>query len=121
MPGKYEAPRKRGGGKILWILLALALVLALGFAAWKLVSRPAGEDPQAPPPATASGTTQPPPVTTEPPTQTTLPEPEHVVATAVISAQGDLLMHGPIFDSASAAKQSDGTYDFSSVFRYIGE
>ena len=121
MPGKYEAPRKRVGGKILWILLALALVLALAFAAWKLVSRPAGDDTKPAPPATASGTTQTPPVTTDPPTETTLPEPEHVVATATIRAQGDLLMHGPIFDSASAAKQSDGTYDFSSVFRYIGE
>ena len=30
-------------------------------------------------------------------------------------------MHGPIFDSLSAAKQADGTYDFSSVFRYIGD
>ncbi|MDY3225408.1 MAG: CapA family protein [Candidatus Faecousia sp.] len=52
--------------------------------------------------------------TTEPPT-TTAPEPEHVVATATIGAQGDLLMHKPVFDSC---RKSDGSYDFSSIFQY---
>ena len=121
MRGKYEAPKKRRGGSFLRILLSLALILALAFAAWKLLpgllSEPAPDQPSVP----TSGTTQAPTETTEPPTETTLPEPEHVVATASISAQGDLLMHGPIFDSRSAAKQDDGTYDFSSVFRYIGD
>ena len=121
MRGKFEAPKKRRGGSLLWILLVLVLILALAFAAWKLLpgflSEPAPTQPSVP----TAGTTEAPTETTEPPTETTLPEPEHVVATASISAQGDLLMHGPIFDSASAAKQADGTYDFSSVFRYIGD
>ena len=121
MRGKFEAPKKRGNGKILWILLALVLILGLAFGAWKLLpgflSEPAPTQPSVPTP----GTTEAPTETTEPPTETTLPEPEHVVATASISAMGDLLMHGPIFDSLSAAKQADGTYDFSSVFRYIGD
>ena len=121
MRGKFEAPKKRRGGSLLWILLALVLILGLAFGAWKLLpgflSEPAPTQPSAP----TAGTTQAPTETTEPPTETTLPEPEHVVATASISAMGDLLMHGPIFDSLSAAKQADGTYDFSSVFRYIGE
>lgn len=54
---------------------------------------------------------------TEPP-ETTLPEPEHVVSTATVGAMGDLLMHMPVVDTA---KQSDGSYDFESVFRYLTE
>ena len=53
---------------------------------------------------------------TSAPTETTLPEPEHVVATATISSQGDLLMHGGIIRSGA---QTDGSYDFESVFRYV--
>lgn len=59
------------------------------------------------------------PPTTEPPTEppTTLPpEPEHVVSRATIGTVGDLLMHKPVFDSCY---QSDGTYNFESIFRYI--
>ena len=60
--------------------------------------------------------------TTEP-TETTLPEPEHVVATASIAAQGDLLMHMPIFDDLtkynSAVQQADGSYDFTCVFEHL--
>lgn len=53
--------------------------------------------------------------TTAPP-ETTLPEPEHVVATASIATQGDLLMHkGVILTGA----QTNGTYDFESIFRYV--
>ena len=52
--------------------------------------------------------------TTVPPT-TEAPEVEHVVATATIGAVGDLLMHKPVFDTC---RKSDGSYDFSSIFRY---
>lgn len=55
---------------------------------------------------------------TSAPTETTLPEPEHVVATASIASQGDLLMHGGIIRSGA---QPDGSYDFESVFRYVKE
>ena len=61
-------------------------------------------------------TTQPTePPTTEPPT-TLPPEPEHVVSTATIGTVGDLLMHKPVFESC---RQSDGSYDFESIFRYF--
>lgn len=64
-------------------------------------------------------------VTTEPPTETTMPEPEHVVSTASIGTMGDLLMHKPIFDDHTkynaAVQQMDGSYDFSSVFQYLSE
>ena len=52
---------------------------------------------------------------TEAPT-TEAPETEQVIATATVGAMGDLLMHKPVFDTA---RQSDGSYDFSSIFRYI--
>ena len=67
-------------------------------------------------------------VPTEPieiPTETTLPEPEHVVSTATIGAMGDLLMHKPIFDDLTeynaAVQRPDGSYDFTSVFQYLSE
>ena len=55
------------------------------------------------------------PTETTAPPETTLPEPEHVVATASIASQGDLLMHGGVIRSGA---QTDGSYDFESVFRY---
>ena len=57
------------------------------------------------------------------PEQTTAPTdpPNPVVSAATVSAQGDLLMHKPIFDSTSACYQGEGSYDFSSVFRYLGD
>ncbi len=58
---------------------------------------------------------------TEAPTEPTMPEPEKVIATATISAQGDLLMHKPIFETNSVVWQKDGTYDFSPVFKYLLE
>ena len=56
---------------------------------------------------------------TEAPTETTVPEPEKVIATATISAQGDLLMHKPLFDDRSVIRQKDGSYDFSYIFKYL--
>lgn len=53
------------------------------------------------------------PETTVPPT-TEAPEPEHVVATASISTQGDLLMHKPVFASC----QEGSGYDFTRIFKY---
>lgn len=66
---------------------------------------------QASPPETA-------PTQTE--EETTQPEetkgPDEPVSTATILATGDLLMHKKVIDSG---KQEDGSYDFSSIFRYI--
>lgn len=57
------------------------------------------------------------------PTETTQPQPDHVVSTATIGAMGDLLMHMTIFDDLTKynaeVQQSDGSYDFESVFRYL--
>ena len=49
------------------------------------------------------------------PEETTLPKPQ-VVSTATISAQGDILMHKPVIQTGA---QKDGSYDFSSIFRYL--
>ena len=57
------------------------------------------------------------PTETEPP-ETTMPEPEHVVATATITSTGDILMHMPVVDTG---RQSDGSYNFESIFRYVKE
>ena len=54
--------------------------------------------------------------TTEETTEPTLPDPEHVVSTATIMSTGDILMHMPVVDTG---RQSDGSYDFSSIFRYV--
>ncbi len=51
---------------------------------------------------------------------TSVPEP--IILTASIGAMGDLLMHKPIFDDQTynaAVQQSDGTYNFASIFQYI--
>lgn len=46
----------------------------------------------------------------------TEPEAYRPVSTATILSTGDLLMHKKVINSG---KQSDGTYDFESIFRYI--
>ena len=56
---------------------------------------------------------------TIPTTEETEPQPETVIATASISAQGDLLMHKFLFDANSYCRQADGSYDFSSIFQYL--
>ena len=53
---------------------------------------------------------------TEETTEPTLPDPEHVVSTATIAATGDILMHMPVVNTGL---QTDGSYDFSSIFRYL--
>ena len=117
MAGKYEAPRRRRGP--IPILLLLLLPAALLLAALLLL-RP---DPQLPqPPQTIPPTVQTQPSTeavafleTTVPSETTLPLLE-LTASATISAQGDLLMHEPVI---SSCRQSDGSYDFSYLFRYL--
>ena len=118
---------KRIGGLALFVctLLILALIGATCFVVWKcidMVNQPPeqlqnGSQTIELPTEPAGETTAPAPTTepTVPPTTLPPPEPEKVVATATISAQGDLLMHSPVFNSA---KQSDGSYNFESIFRY---
>ena len=106
------------GLKVLLILLMLVFIaatafvikLALDLPGKQVEKRPMGETMALPTPTDAA------PAETEAPTTVpTEPEPEKVIATATISSQGDLLMHSPVFDTA---KQSDGTYNFESIFRY---
>ena len=111
------------GLKVFLILLILVFIAATAFIIKLSLDlpgqtaqvRPSGETVVLP---TAEATLPP---ETEVPTETTLPEPEKVIATARISAQGDLLMHKPIFDDRSIVKQKDGSYDFDPVFKYFTE
>lgn len=115
--------QKSGGGlaKALLIVLILLLIAATVFLIWLCIDMVNTQPQQIQTPQVTielptEVTTQP-LETTEPPT-TAPPEPEHVVATATIASQGDLLMHKPVFDTC---RQSDGSYDFSSIFRYSKE
>ena len=110
------------GLKVFLILLILLLIGASAFMITLSLKLP-GREVSVHPTAGAvvlptQAETEPP---TEAPTETTVPEPEKVIATARISAQGDLLMHKPIFDDRSIVKQKDGSYDFDSVFKYFTE
>ena len=103
-------------------LLILAMIAATAFVIWLCIDM-VNSEPEATtqetsvvlPTAATSATTEP-TETTVPPTTEPEPVPEHVVATATISSQGDLLMHKPVFDTC---RQSDGTYNYESIFRYV--
>lgn len=124
MSRKNNAPKKRTGCMVVLILLIIAMIAATVFMI-KLCLDVVNQEP---PVRDNVGTT---PIIlptqteeTEAPTETTMPEPEHVVSTATIGAMGDLLMHKTVFDDSqynSAVQKSDGTYDFEPVFRYLGE
>ena len=110
------------GVKVLLILLILLMIAATVFMIKLCLDIP-GQTVK-PRPTEAPGLFA--PTQTEEqevPTETTLPEPEHVVSTATIGSMGDLLMHKPIFDDLTeynaAVQKSDGSYDFESVFRYL--
>ena len=120
MAGKFEAPRqKRSALPLLLCLLSLSLLLLAAL----LLLRPDPAVPETIPPTQTAAPTLPLP-TAEAPAETTLPAPvqtlppPELTATAAISAQGDLLMHEPVIRSA---RQEDGSYDFSYLFRYLKE
>lgn len=109
------------GLTVVLIILILVMIAATAFLIYMSLNlankepdlaptqAPTLQLPQSTRPAEAETTQE----TTVPPT-TEAPEPEHVVATATVSTQGDLLMHKPVFNSC---KSGDG-YDFSSIFQY---
>ena len=107
------------GLKIFLILLMLLFLAGAAFMVKlciDIVDQPVVRDP-----APTDVTIQLPEPTieeTEAPPETTLPVPEHVVATATISSTGDLLMHLPVVNTG---RQSDGTYDFENIFRHLTE
>lgn len=108
------------GLKVVLILLILVMIAATGYIV-KLCIDIAGSEPA---PGTNSGTSiylpsqNTEPEETEAPTETTMPEPEHVVSTATIASTGDILMHMPVIDTG---RQNDGTYNFDSIFKYLAE
>ena len=95
---------------IVLLLAANAVVITLCFRVGTIDHVPAPTE--APTMATEPIPTE---TETEPPT-TTMPEPEHVVSTATILSTGDLVMHIPVVNTGA---QSDGSYNFDSIFRYI--
>ena len=111
-------------GTVIAVLLILGIIATTGFLVWLCVDMvnktpdntlPADQTVALPLETEGTSVTEMPTETTEPIATTEPPQPETVIATATISSQGDLLMHSPVFNSA---KQSDGTYNFESVFRY---
>ena len=112
-----KAPRRHTGATVVMILLMLVFIAGTAFMIKLCLDIP-GKDVSV---STRPGSTvvlPTAPEETEPPTETTEPEPvpEHVVSTATIGTVGDLLMHKPVFESC---RQSDGSYDFESIFRYF--
>ena len=117
--------RSYTGLKVVLILLILIMIAATAFVVWlcfdltnKTPQPSVSEKPGIQLPVETQATI--PPITEEvtlPPETTLPPEPEKVIATATISAQGDLLMHQPVFITC----QKDGVYNFESLFRYCRE
>ena len=113
-------PRRLGpGATVLVTLLILSIIAATGFVIWLCIDLTNQMPDQTAPTVDTTlilpTETAPTETETVPPT-TEAPVPEHVVATASISSQGDLLMHSPVF---ATCKQADGTYNFESIFRYL--
>lgn len=106
------------------ICLIVIMIAATGLMVWLCIDMVNGEPAGTPsrtdavtlPPAQTDSLQTTPQTTLPPETTQPLPEPERVEATATISAQGDLLMHQPVF---ATCRQSDGSYDYESIFRYL--
>ena len=115
MAGKFEKPRKKKKSLRLLLLPALAGLILSGLLIFDK-EEPAPAVPSLPlsQEATKETTATPTEVTTAPTQPTT--EPESVIATATISAQGDLLMHRGIITSC---KKADNSYDFAPIFQYL--
>lgn len=112
-----KPPRKHTGLIVVLILMILLLIAATGLVIKMCVDITTME---AAPSETNSavqlpGADAPTAEETEEPTETTMPEPEKVIATASLVTTGDLLMHMPVVDTC---KQGDGSYNFDSIFMY---
>lgn len=112
-------PKDNRSGLILALTILTAIAIAAtGFVIYLCIDM--ANTPMEPPQSDNIVIQLPVPPTTQAPSvpPTTLPEPEHVVSTATLGVQGDLLMHKPIFAQGSVV-QAGGTYDFSSIFQYL--
>lgn len=121
--GRRPKKKKKSILPILLTLLVLILAAGLVFAGIKIFSaikrennRPTTQPTQGVVIDLPTSRTE---ATTEEPTEpeTTLPEPEHVVATASVGTIGDLLMHSGLLNGGRS--DADGTYDFSYMFRFL--
>ena len=118
-----KAPRRHTGAIIVMVLLMLLFIagtvlmikLCIDIPNQEISARPNHSLPLLPIPG--DDQSQPTTQETEPPTETTLPDPEHVVSTATIVSTGDLLMHEPVYQSCWV----NGEFNFESIFRYITE
>ena len=116
-------PKNHTGLKVVLILLILVMIAATGLMIQKCLELTSAEYT----PSTGETIVLPQNTgvrrETEGPTETS--GPEHVVATATIASQGDLLMHKPVFDDLSeynsAVQLADGSYDFTPVFEHLME
>lgn len=118
MPGKFEAPRRRSPlPLILLVLLLVAAVVLLAQCVGREILPPETVATVSPPePEQPAGeTTALPEIAL--PSETAPPE-ERITVT--LSAQGDLLMHRPIFTKGSYVNPEGAGFDFSSLFRYLG-
>ena len=119
----YPPPRRRRkkDHSRLILLIALLILVLIGLIILAVTlgtsQPPTGPSDQSTPTTTHPDPTNPPtttiPPTTIPPTTT---PPVVKEASFTLSAMGDMLMHSPIFN---ACYQSDGTYNFDSLFRYL--
>ena len=114
MPKRLKNTR---GSALVAVLTILIVVLLIANAAviYLHLQTSSSTGPAAQPTEATTEATVPTTEETEPPT-TTMPEPEHVVSTATILSTGDLVMHIPVVNTGA---QSDGSYNFDSIFRYI--
>lgn len=119
MPTPRRRPRKKNNNGL--IILIAVLILILAGLLVTAVLMPKDPSPTTPSSSVTQTTTTAPtvPTTTVTPTTTIPPttvSPVVKESSFTLSAVGDMLMHSPIFN---ACYQSDGTYNFDSVFRYL--
>lgn len=111
--------KKSGCGTTALVFIAILLVLAAMAMVLYLWLGSGSDKPIDPSVETTKGSSflenLIPKETTTAPTETK-PEPVHVISTATIGATGDILMHMPVVNNGY---QSDGTYNFDSVFQYL--
>lgn len=125
--GKYMRRKKKSGPQINGMVLILAgLLVFLGIMLG--VKSCAPSNGETTPPAIAGDDTKPGQPTKPKPSNgdttaqttegTTAPTEPYVTSTVSIGVTGDVLVHGPLIQ---AAKENDGSYDFTSMYEHIDD
>ena len=112
--GKYQRKRRRRLNPRFILLCVLTLLLVVLLIS--CITRPAEVEKNEEKPAQNHSWFAP-SETEAPTTPPTKPKME-ITQTATISATGDVLMHLPVINSC---KTSDGSYDFTGIFRYLDD